>query len=219
MRALVPLLCVALVTPANAWDGFKMFDAPTTGPTSGGGGVWGTGGKRDFGVTCSSCHVKGQGKIYATVEFFPLLMQVGPQSLYKPGQRYQVTVTLKNQWLGRGFVTCGQYLMSMNGFAASFETAAGVRAGRLEADSGQDSNACPATIPDLQTGTTVTFGQCTVIASTNTEDQTTWTFKWTAPTAGAGTVTMFYGVVDGNCDMKSTGDDVKMGSVVMAQGQ
>lgn len=218
MRGWVPVVCLAVVAPAHAWDGFKMFEEPTTGPTSGGGGIWGTGGKRDKGVTCASCHVKAQGKIYATVEFFPLLMQVGPQSLYKPGQRYQVTVTLKNQWLGRNFQTCPPFVSSMNGFAANFETATGLKAGRLESDSGQDSNMCSAAIPDQQTGSTVTFGACNVIAGSNTEDQYYWTFKWTAPGPGAGTITMFYGVVDGNCDMKSTGDDVKMSSVVMAQG-
>ena len=217
-RALMLLVLLAPRVPANAWDGFKMFEAPTTGPASGGGGIWGTGGKRDNGITCAACHVKPVAKVYALVELSPLLGQVGPNSLYRPNQKYQLKVTLKGESLGRGFAVCGQSLISMNGFAASFETANGVRAGRLQSDSGQDSSACPATVPDMQTGSTVTFGKCAVISSTNTEDQTQWSFAWTAPAKGAGTVTMFWGVVDGNCDMKSTGDDVKMGTVVMGEG-
>jgi hypothetical protein len=219
MRRITLLLALALVTPANAWDGFKLFEEPTTGPTSGGGGIWGTGAKRDSGITCAHCHVKPVGKVYASIEFFPLLNQVGPNSLYRPGQKYQMKVMMIGESLGRTFAVCAPGKTSMNGFAATFETLGGVKAGRLESDSGQDSNACPVTVADLQTGTTVTFGKCAVIANTNVEDQATWTFTWTAPLKGAGTVMMFYGVVDGNCDMKSTGDDVKMGSVLMAEGQ
>ncbi len=216
-----PLLVVALfaVLPANAWEGFQRFEAPTTGPTSGGGGLWGTGAKREHGVTCASCHVGAPGKVYASIEFLPLLMQVGPQSLYLPGQRYTIAVTIKNESLGRPFQTCAPGLKSTNGFAASFETATGLRVGRLESDSGQDSLMCSATIPDAQIGTTVTFGACSVIGSTPLEDVTVWAFKWTAPGPGAGPITMHYGLVDGNCDGKSTGDDVRLGTVVMAQGQ
>lgn len=212
-------LSLLLVFPANAWDGFNRFEAPTTGATSGGGGLWGTGAKREQGVTCASCHVKPKGQVYASIEFLPLLMQVGPQSLYLPGQRYTITVTMKNESLGRPYQTCAPGLRSANGFAASFETATGLKAGRLESDTGQDSLACPASIPDQQMGTTVTYGSCTVIAATMVEDLTVWTFKWTAPGPGAGPITMNYALVDGNCDAKSTGDDVRIGTVVMAQGQ
>ena len=219
MRALAVGLMLALATEASAWDGFKMFEEPTTGPTSGGGGIWGTGARRDNGLTCANCHVvNGPSKVYAQIEFFPLLNQVGPNSLYRPGQRYQLKVTLKGESLGRGFGVCGQLLTHTNGFAAAFETVKGVRVGRLESDSGQDSSACPLTVADAQPGSTVTYGSCTVISSTRREDQTQWTFWWTAPAKGAGTVMMFWGVVDGNCDLKSTGDDTKMGSVLMAEG-
>ena len=218
MRALTLALVLGLAGSANAWDGFKMYEDPTTGPTSGGGGIWGTGAKRDNAITCAHCHVKARAKVYAQIDFLPLLNQVGPNSLYRPSQRYQVTVTLKNESLGRTYATCGPYMTSMNGFAATFETTNGVRVGRLESDSGQDSNACQATVADIQMGSTVTYGKCGVISNTNKEDQTQWTFWWTAPAKTAGTVTMFWGVVDGNCDMKSTGDDVKMGTVLMAEG-
>lgn len=40
-----------------------------------------------------------------------------------------------------------------------------------------------------------------------------WTFYWTAPASG--TVRMFYGGVDGDCDMMSMGDAVVVGSMTL----
>jgi hypothetical protein len=45
----------------------------------------------------------------------------------------------------------------------------------------------------------------------------TWTFTWLAPN-DATTVTMYYGVVDGNCMMDSSGDDVRVGTVKLGSG-
>lgn len=49
---------------------------------------------------------------------------------------------------------------------------------------------------------------------------TSWTFSSTAPAAGRGAVTGFYGVVDGDADCKSSlDDDVEMGTVKLAEGK
>jgi hypothetical protein len=213
-RSLLALMLLA--APANAWDGFRMFEDTTLGPTSGGGGVWGTGAKRDHAITCSSCHKpRTPSKINGTFSFVPALQA---NNAYKPGQRYQVTVKLTGEWLGRNFGGCAQYTMSMNAFAATFEGPNGKAVGRLESDSGQDSNACPAAVAGTPAGSTVTYGKCDVVTSTGAEDQTTWTFFWTPPAAGAGAVKLFWGVVDGDCDMKSIGDDVKNGVMALPQG-
>lgn len=208
------LLLVLFSAPVFAWDDFQMFDEPTTGPTSGGGGLFGTGGKRDSSMTCAACHVKAPGRVDVQLTFTPPLEAGGG---YKVGRRYQVVAALKGESLGRSFGACGQYLMSMNGFVATFENTVGARVGRLESDSGQDSTACPPKIAGTPVGSTVTLGTCDEVIGNNVEDLTQWTFYWTGPPAGTGPVTLFWGAVDGNCDMKSTGDDVKTGRQSMAE--
>ena len=48
---------------------------------------------------------------------------------------------------------------------------------------------------------------------------TSWTFKWTAPAAGAGPVTIYYGVVDGDhAGTDSKNDDVKQGTIRLNEG-
>jgi hypothetical protein len=48
---------------------------------------------------------------------------------------------------------------------------------------------------------------------------TTWTYSWTAPAAGSGPLTVYYGVVDGDANGKSSlGDDVKMGTIKLVEG-
>jgi hypothetical protein len=47
---------------------------------------------------------------------------------------------------------------------------------------------------------------------------TTWTFSWQAPAAGAGPITLYWGVVDGDCVMDSFGDDVKTGTLKLTEG-
>jgi hypothetical protein len=224
MRALrLLVLCSFFAGPALAWDGNRNWEELTTGPTSGGGGNWGTGGRTDRGITCANCHVGGpaftQGRIGLDFVFTPALESVGGQQGYQPGRRYQVQVRLTGEW--RGLSGCGQYLMHMNGFGAAFELGNGQRAGRYETDAGQDSNSCPATIPDNNSTmayTTITYGRCHAVTSTGTEGRTTWSLYWTAPAAGSGAVKVSWGAVDGNCDMNSMGDDVKVGSFNLAEG-
>ncbi|MFO0595000.1 MAG: choice-of-anchor V domain-containing protein [Myxococcaceae bacterium] len=201
-------VCVAASGAALAWDGNKLWEEPTTGPISGGAGIWGVGGKQDKGITCAHCHVGGQGRVGLGLAFVPAL---GANDAYVPGQRYAITATLTGQWLGRGFQTCGQYLMSMNGMGAAFEFPDGRVAGVIESDNAQSAASCPQTVADQLTGTTITWKRCHAVVGGNREDLTTWTFAWTAPAAGSGPVTLFWGVVDGNCDMTSKNDDVKVG--------
>ena len=84
MRRLV-LLTAVLSTPVLVWDGFKMFSEATTGPTSGGGGIWGTGSKRDHAITCAACHAKAQSKINVALTFTRPVENAGAG--YKGGRR------------------------------------------------------------------------------------------------------------------------------------
>jgi hypothetical protein len=209
MRRLLALALVLICVPAAAWDGDDYWEkAPQSAVTSGGGGIWGTGGKRDFGITCATCHVEPANKMAFAVMFSPAL---GVGNKYTPGQAYVVSATL-TETLGTNAANCNG-LDNRNGFAATFEFAAGGKAGTLGSDTGA------AGCPSLGT-TTMTLGRCDAIVyrAAAAKDRTQWTFKWTAPAAGAGAVTLSWAAVDGSCDMMSMNDDVKTGTLALIEG-
>jgi|GEM_PF-2757233 len=234
MRVMIWLVMLAIPSLAQAWDGELLWNNPANGqgpvgaPSSlmpGGGGIYGTGGARDYNITCASCHVndkKQQGQIDAKLTFTPSLSSLGAAQAYKPGQLYVVTVALLNEKLGKQ--NCDQYVTgNINNFAASFEDSAGKSVGVLASDSGQSAAACSKVMPaNVTTGTTMLYGDCHAITSMGGDKRnvntTTWTFKWTAPAAGAGQVTIYWGVVDGDCVMDSLGDDVKVGTTKLVEG-
>ena len=51
------------------------------------------------------------------------------------------------------------------------------------------------------------YGDCHAVLSLSHEGLTSWTFDWIAPVAGAGDVTMFVGMVDGDHRGDSSLDD------------
>ena len=53
-----------------------------------------------------------------------------------------------------------------------------------------------------------------MIFSQGRENTDTWTFSWTAPASGA--VHVYWGAVDGNCDMMSMKDAAVTGSMTLA---
>jgi hypothetical protein len=229
MRPLITLIVLSMfAVPAFAWDGPQYWEAPTNEP-EGGGGVWGTGGKSDFGISCTHCHKRPASMPTPSVNlqwsFNPPLEMVGGAQAYKPGQRYTVSVSMTGETLG--FSNCNGNANN-NGFGAAFELANGQRAGRLQSDWGQDSNACPPVLPSyvnsfgytipVTDGGTSTYGSCHAIASTSLENTGYRYFFWTAPAAGSGTVTVFWGAVDGNCDMNSQNDDSRSGTFAITEG-
>jgi hypothetical protein len=228
MRALLFFALVFLFAamPAFAWDGPALWQEATN-QDYGGGGVWATGGKQDFGINCTHCHKRPSTMPTPSVDlqftFNPPLQGTG--KTYSPGQRYQVTTQLTGETLG---LTCDPGMANNNGFTTTFELANGQRAGALESDWGQRSTSCPRVLPSyinsggytiyVADGGTVTYGDCHAVAAAALASTTSWTFFWTAPAAGAGNVTVFYGVVDGNCDMNSLNDDSRAASFVLAEG-
>jgi len=129
-----------------------------------------------------------------------------------------MTVKLVGEHLGIN--GCGQYKSNTNSFAATIEDAAGNPAGLLASDTGQSKAACPADASALSSGTTLMYKDCRVVAPRNGLPQGTqqWTFQWTAPAVGSGAVTIFAGVVDGDCSMNTLGDDVMMLSMSVSEG-
>src|SRR5262249_10479022 len=89
-------------------------------------------------------------------------------------------------------------------------------AGALRADYGDSTNCLPDAPPMGWTGSSMIYNRCHAVMAPPIKDMTSWRFQWTAPQAGH--VTLFYGVVDGDCMMNSLGDDVKAGSISLNQG-
>ena len=209
------LITLTTTRIASAWDGYNNWCDPASGKTAGGGGIIATGGARDYKITCAHCHIKAEGKIDAKIDFTPPLPKIGDQESYEPGQPYQVSVTLLGEHLG--LTGCDQYANNQNNFAASIENASGEVAGTIASDSGQTSASCPQTLASKPTGTTAMCGRCEAIFSVDSDAATSWSFSWTAPPAGSGPLTLYYGVTDGNCMMDSMDDDTKVGTVKLGE--
>lgn len=219
MRTRIQLVAFAAASvlgaaPAAAWDGPGLWYKPIDGPDPGGGGILGTGGAHDHGITCGDCHVERDPTevIDLQFDFEPDLVPAGPDSVYAPNQRYRVDVRMIGALLG---TSCTEAVMkNVDQFAAGFETDSGAAAGMLESDSGQSTASCPATFPvPAPSGSTGLANDCEVVFSLGDEDTTQWTFYWTAPASG--TVKLFYGGVDGDCDMMSMRDAAVAGSRVL----
>lgn len=205
-------IVLAAASPALAWDGPGMWYSPADGgPPStlpGGGGILGTGGQHDHGIKCSDCHVQrpDEPNLRLDLAFSPALSG----SAYTPGQRYTVTATLSGAQVQCASGPNGGGTTKVDNFAASFEDDAGATAGTLAADSGPCRTIPQPTAP----GTTVLDGDCAVIFAKGSPNTTQWTFTWTAPASGG--VHIYWGAVDGNCDMMSMGDAVTNGSRTLA---
>jgi hypothetical protein len=209
--AIIGLAVLSWMAPRSAWawDGLTLWNQNAASATPGGGGILGTGSTHDYGITCAHCHIQAEGKIDVAFTFTPPLPTVGGQDTYEPGQKYQVDVKLVGEHLGLGTCPPGGY---NNNVVATFEDAFGNVAGALASDSGQSSASCPPTAPTKVSGTTATFGDCRAVFSAANAGTTDWTFTWTAPPKMSGPVILFYGAVDGNCDMMSMNDDVRVGA-------
>lgn len=176
---------------------------------AGAGALYGTGGRGDKGIKCSHCHVKGAGTIGMTMTATPPFTIVGGDTKYTPGTRYTITVVMTGEHRNPGPTN------NKNGAAVAIENASGQRAGRFIADAGQDTTACPQQNPypgapgavTPATKTTFMYGDCHAVLPLDRQGLTSWTFDWVAPAAGAGDLTMFVGMVDGDTGGESSLDD------------
>jgi hypothetical protein len=224
-----------------AFPQHKLLIAKAAGPSgvaSAGGlrpgadGIFYTGGAQDFGMKCSHCHIDDQhqqGSIGVQVVPSPAWEDVSGSEGYAPGTTYTITVNLTGAHLGNISNNDGDE----NAFALTIEDGNGKLAGVLEANVGgkSDATACkngtaadPLVVPPKPTAgqTTVILGDCHAVVSTehpaSAAARTSWNFKWTAPAAGTGDVTIFVGAVDGDHEGKSSlGDDVVEASIVLKE--
>jgi hypothetical protein len=189
--------------PANG--GTQAPDTPKG--RAGAGGIYYTGGQRDYGMTCAVCHIKAEGKITASVKANPPFQKKNGDDAFEPGQPYTITIDLLNEHKLPG----GTVVHTLNGFNATIEDPSGQVQGVLGGDvPGNSASNCPATFPTPAptTGTSFVYGDCKAVVYVPKNDSTSWTFKWTAPSAASVTeVTLYYSVVDGDHPDKSSLDD------------
>lgn len=207
MKTLLVAIVVFTASPAFAWDGPQMWYGAADGANPGGGGILGTGGAHDYGIKCTDCHTdrKLEPNLAFAMTFSPALAN----NTYVAGTRYTITARLTGALLPMPAcsISAGK---NNDGFAASFEDDNGVTVGLLAADDGQSAPTCTLPSPAPTTGTTALDGDCKVIFSLGKPNMTTWTFSWTAPQSG--NVHVYWGAVDGDCDMMSMHDAALSGS-------
>lgn len=189
---------------------------------AGGGGIFFTGGKQDFGLACSNCHIaKDDNGNDVTTEgvIVGSLTPAFAGNKYAPNQTYALTMTLVGE---HHLPAPGE--PTLNGFTLTVEDASGKLAGVLASDIPNiDSTPahCPQNYPAMNptNGTTYVYGSCHAINYIPKNDSTVWHFSWTAPPAGTGTVTVYFSVVDGNhTDKSALGDDAYDGKIILQEG-
>ncbi len=225
---------LALSAPAQGFSDILQWGAAADSSDVGAGFIFGTGSQKDWGITCAMCHIdnaKQQGNVSMTFTPTPAFEMVQGQAAYKPGQVYQMTAVMtanSGSLLGKGKTE------DLDHFAVTIEDANGALAGTLASDTcmgGPQSCVstanCPANFTPINqlppNATTYTYGAgCTTLFSLSRKPTlNTWKFSWTAPKAGAGSVTLFYGGVDGNGGgepIRSLDDDVTIGTIKIAEG-
>jgi hypothetical protein len=142
----------------------------------GGGGLFYTGAPRERGWTCEACHVDPPVPVQVVVRIEPGELLV--DRIYVPGQTYDVTVTLENEQLGRMAARS-----NFNGMALTVMDESGAVAGDFSGFAAEDF---------------YVRGRSIIASSGTTVGVTEWSFRWTAPEAGRGDITLYLGVVDGN---------------------
>ena len=175
-----------LVMTSLALAGFHTPASYDATATDGGGNrMYFDGSPRHKGYDCTACHTDAPHTITAQIDG-------APEGAYTPGKTYTLTITLVGEHAGLGANN------NQNAFVAEFIDDSNTIAGAIA--SADDKVAL------VDDGHVVAGGGKNV---------KTWNFAWTAPAAGAGAVTMYIGLVDGNgADVASVpttdpgGDDV-----------
>ncbi len=174
-RILVAFLLLLIAGhDAQAYIGPPIFAQPAL--SGGGGGMYFTGAPRQKAYDCTVCHVGGAHTIGANVTIVPDDGSAPTPGVYTAGKSYAITLALTGEHLGLGAAR------NVNTFLAEIDDD---RDAAIAGFGGFDSSV-----------TTVDGGK--VVAAAGQEAQTTWTFHFTAPAAGAGPITLYGSLVDGN---------------------
>ncbi len=228
MRIAIALGAVLLATgSAFAFPTGEQFDLDAL-TDDGAGGIAFDGSPRWSGHTCAVCHTGGPRTVGLRLEADrPELFTDG----WKPGQQYHLRVVLTGEHAGVdlaaagdncGFSVTPYRACDENGFALELGDANGGSKGTfVPVVAGACANT--GTVPPdvdvrvLKDGTAVTHNGAHMAL-------TSWDVCWTAPAAGAGTLTAYVATVDGNGGTGTmefptdiAGDDVAAGAVPIAE--
>jgi hypothetical protein len=202
--ALTAALACLAPAAADAYHTGKVFDdAPGAG---GGGGVFYTGSPSVRRWDCTVCHIDAPGTLQVSVTSQP--PELATEQRYTPGMTYQLTVAMDAPTSQLGL---GSPRSNFNAMVIAAEDATGGAAGVFV---GFDS------------GKFYARGNALLASDSPDVNETSWSFNWTAPPAGTGAVTLWFGVVDGNGANASAsethtdalGDDVAMRALALQDG-
>ena len=220
------LVLAALAASAHAFPTGTQFELDAL-TSDGGGGIAFDGAPRFVGHTCAVCHTGAPGQIETRLESdHPEMFTDG----WKPGAQYHMRVVLSGAHEGQQYQpdgdNCGFLVMpyrpcDQNGFALEIDDAGGGPKGTFAA---VVNNACATGMPPPDIDIRI-FADGTAITHNGARHgQLSWDFCWTAPAAGAGTLTAYVAVVDGNggdgtmaFTADTTGDDVTAGAVPIVE--
>lgn len=199
-RLLVALLLTLglVASPAHAFYTRGYFERSAA--LGGAGRLYYTGSARERGWDCTACHEGAARRIRIAFETDP--PELIASRRYVPGTTYEIDVILEGEHLGFD----AQF--NSNGFVAEISKGS-ARAGSLSSGPGTEV---------LENGR--------IVASRNDErGLARWTFRWTAPEAGTGSVVVNLGAVDGNgagladrSFQDHLRDDVFVGDLVLSEG-
>jgi Synergist-CTERM protein sorting domain-containing protein len=225
VKSPVIVLVLALARAAYAFPTGSQFDLdPLT--SDGAGGIAFDGAPRFSGHTCEVCHTGAEKRIGARIEADkPELFTQG----WLPNQQYHLRVVLTDAHAAMDAQAagdaCGFDVMPFkrcdnNGFALEIDNLDGKPTGKLGLFAAGACATGMAEDPDayvLTDGTAVTHNGLH-------HGQLAWNFCWTAPAAGAGLLTAYLSVVDGNGGLGTeafpydvVNDDVMSGAVPIVE--
>lgn len=192
----IVLVLAVLAFPVSTVLGLQFyffFEGPSK--EGEGGNRYFTGSPRYKNYDCRICHIESPSKIQVRLWTEPdNIFDVG----YEPGRRYKVRLSLLEEQN-----VLPRRIFSGNNFCLEVLDGPGRTAGTL--DVGFPTNP----IKELFDPVVLSPDGTTMMSGAFNFDLD-WEWFWTAPEPGSGTVTFYCGFVDGNGDLKTTGDDVAL---------
>ena len=217
--SLIAAMAIALPSTASAWHGYDDWQKSGSGQTlrfPGSGGLYYLGRQEDHTMTCASCHIGGPGRVRANVTFTPALAS----GRYSPGTRYRVDVAMAPEVMG----LAGCSRRNTNSIVAFFSDSSGDNPAGTVFNDNQQRACGPSTLGTTQGNgpTTIVRGNCEYVSGQGGTTAANWRFHWDAPASGD--VTLWMGLVDGDCVQRDggaqtyDGDDVFMLEQAIPQG-
>lgn len=167
---------VAAPAAGHAFHNGSVFDrAPGAG---GGGGLFYTGSRRERGWDCTACHTAPRGRLRVDISSQP--PELIADGRFRANTAYAITIAMRDP---QGQLGLASTRSNYNGIAATVLDGAGAPAG---------------TIGGFDPGRFYARGTSILASDSTTNNETSWSFTWTAPPAAPGPITINLGVVDGN---------------------